>query len=521
MPPRRAAASSAAAAAAASDASGPQTGSASSRRATEARYVAQPHQGYPSRRNGGAAAVGTGHGRRVDGQSGGRSGDRSVDAEPAVSPVARSVDVASTRANRKPSAPASSARGLECVDLTAPGAEAEASAGDSGGGGGGGGHTATAATSPASPRLSSAPERTCSICLTQSLCEPELEIGRPTCCAHDFCFECIHRWATDGANECPLCKTVFGAIVRGRVPSATSGCRWPLFDPTSRPIVVPDKRQRVAYHTDSLDEYASSDDDDNYLLGSEYARAMLSDQLDDDEMLSDFDELDYDPALYSDSEDEDATPPARSAAASSLYCPVCGDTIVARHGLRCVLCLSVWHIPCGDNLSNLRRFCPDCARARSAQTGEPTPTQRQDQRAPPQPAQQLPERHRHGQGGAAANAADEVVDLSSSSSMSSPPPQEQRIGGEAQPERRQWHGRLRSSRARSRLDDRGDRSSARAYDDARNRTESGAPPEIVDVDDGGAATANCESAAATDIDSDGAASTAAEAAAAVPETPHA
>ena len=34
------------------------------------------------------------------------------------------------------------------------------------------------------------------------------------CCDHKFCFKCIHTWANEKKNQCPLCKGTIKTISR-------------------------------------------------------------------------------------------------------------------------------------------------------------------------------------------------------------------------------------------------------------------------------------------------------------------
>ena len=44
-------------------------------------------------------------------------------------------------------------------------------------------------------------ENYCPICIEHIKIESRLEN-----CIHKFCFECIHCWATQSKNLCPMCK---------------------------------------------------------------------------------------------------------------------------------------------------------------------------------------------------------------------------------------------------------------------------------------------------------------------------
>ena len=49
----------------------------------------------------------------------------------------------------------------------------------------------------------------CPICIEQIKFESRLEN-----CIHKFCFECIHCWATQSKNLCPMCKQKFNKIIK-------------------------------------------------------------------------------------------------------------------------------------------------------------------------------------------------------------------------------------------------------------------------------------------------------------------
>jgi hypothetical protein len=53
-------------------------------------------------------------------------------------------------------------------------------------------------------------KETCTICIEDIDHAKEARIDG---CAHKFCFECIHSWASKCENTCPNCKVKFKKIV--------------------------------------------------------------------------------------------------------------------------------------------------------------------------------------------------------------------------------------------------------------------------------------------------------------------
>ena len=49
----------------------------------------------------------------------------------------------------------------------------------------------------------------CTICMNKM---DKKTIATINGCTHKFCFDCIHKWATDYKNQCPNCKTKFNKI---------------------------------------------------------------------------------------------------------------------------------------------------------------------------------------------------------------------------------------------------------------------------------------------------------------------
>ena len=52
---------------------------------------------------------------------------------------------------------------------------------------------------------------TCAICLDTPSCMTEM--ASISGCMHQFCFDCIHRWA-ERKNKCPSCNARFESIYR-------------------------------------------------------------------------------------------------------------------------------------------------------------------------------------------------------------------------------------------------------------------------------------------------------------------
>jgi hypothetical protein len=88
----------------------------------------------------------------------------------------------------------------------------------------------------------------CSICY-----EIVKEQGSLDCCAHIFCFACIHRWS-NSSNTCPICKQRFKSIEKKQLEE-TKGSKK---GKKKKPIKV-----RVPTRNFRADDEYFDDDDDN------------------------------------------------------------------------------------------------------------------------------------------------------------------------------------------------------------------------------------------------------------------
>ena len=154
-------------------------------------------------------------------------------------------------------------------------------------------------------------EDKCAICLDSYARKTSL-----SGCTHLYCFECIHRWVTQGASTCPQCKAPVGTLTE--IPVRLPGQRL------HRAKVVPVQRRDMSVATWAHTVVSDDEDLDEIIRGDEWLMHLTRDgYLSDDGFIVDGDDDDEDgPADLDSNADDLEDQPVDSPSISRVHASV-------------------------------------------------------------------------------------------------------------------------------------------------------------------------------------------------------